>query len=59
MENQNFVDVQPKEECKQCKKKPINAFFGERWYIFVLSFWLLFSSVYGTIKLFKLFFSLF
>lgn len=41
---------QPKKECKTCKRKTLSK---THWFMVVSSFYLLFASVYGTIKLIK------
>jgi len=46
--NQNTKDK--KSGCKSCKKKGIS---NTDWLMIILSSYILFSSVYGTIKLFK------
>ena len=47
-------------ECKTCKDpKTPEQFLKSNWYVFVLSFYFLFASVYGTIHLFKEFIHLF
>lgn len=46
--NQNTKDK--KSSCKSCKKKGIS---NTDWLMIILSSYILFSSVYGTIKLFK------
>ena len=56
MENQNFIDVQPKEECKQCKKKPLTSY---KTFITVISVYLLLTSIIGSIELYKFVVSLF
>lgn len=40
--------------CKKCQKKGLS---GTHWVMVILSFYILFTSVYGTIQLFKLLFS--
>jgi len=40
--------------CKKCKKKGLS---GTHWVMVVLSFYILFTSIYGTIQLFKLLFA--
>jgi hypothetical protein len=49
----NVVDVesteQTKKKCKTCSKKLSTV----NWMMVLLSFYILFSSVYGSIKLFK------
>lgn len=47
---------QPKKECKTCKRKSLSK---SHWIIVISSFYLLFASVYGTIKLIKELISLF
>jgi len=41
---------QPKKECKTCKSKKLSK---THWLIMIGSFYLLFASVYGTVKLIK------
>ena len=41
---------QPKKECKTCKSKKLSK---THWLIMISSFYLLFASVYGTVKLIK------
>jgi hypothetical protein len=50
----NSIDVEsietPQKECKSCKNKGLTR---SQWGIAFLSVYLIFSSIYGTIKLFK------
>ena len=48
---ENAVDVtsEPKKECQTCKKSGGKL----TWTMLILSFYVLFSSIYGTVKLFK------
>jgi hypothetical protein len=50
----NSVDVEsietPQKECKSCSKKGLTL---GQWGIAMLGIYLIFSSIYGTIKLFK------
>ena len=58
MENKNVV--QPEKECQSCKNKQTpNTILKNNWWVFVASFYILFSSVYGTIQLVKGLISLF
>jgi len=41
---------QPKKECKTCKRKTLSK---THWFMVVSSVYLLFASIYGTIKLIK------
>jgi hypothetical protein len=41
---------QPKKECKSCKRKTLSK---THWVMVVTSVYLLFASIYGTIKLVK------
>jgi hypothetical protein len=41
---------QPKKECKSCKRKTLSK---SHWLMVITSVYLLFASVYGTIKLIK------
>lgn len=45
-----------KEECQSCKDK---SFTKSQWSLITLSFYILGTSIYGTIELFKLIVSLF
>lgn len=47
---------QPKKECKTCKSKKLSKI---HWLIMISSFYLLFASIYGTVKLIKELISLF
>lgn len=40
--------------CKKCQKKGLS---GSKWVMVILSFYILFSAIYGTIQLFKLLFN--
>ena len=58
MENKNMV--QPEKECKTCKNSQTPEQYMKRnWWVFALSFYMLFASVYGTIQLVKGLISLF
>jgi hypothetical protein len=58
MENKNVV--QPEKECQSCKNKQTpNMILKNNWWVFVASFYILFSSVYGTIQFVKGLISLF
>ena len=50
----NSVDVEsietPQKECKSCKQKTLT---NSQWGIAILGIYLIFSSIYGTVKLFK------
>jgi len=48
------METQEKKSCNTCKNKGLS---GTQWGMVVFSFYLLFTSVYGTIQLFKLLFS--
>jgi hypothetical protein len=41
---------QPKKECKTCKSKKLSK---AHWFMVISSLYLLFASIYGTIKLIK------
>jgi len=41
---------QPKKECKACKRK---SFSKSQWFMVISSSYILFASIYGTIKLIK------
>ena len=41
---------QPKKECKSCKRKTLSK---THWFMVISSVYLLFASIYGTIKLIK------
>jgi hypothetical protein len=41
---------QPKKECKTCKRKSLSK---SHWIMVIISAYVLFSSIYGTIKLVK------
>ena len=41
---------QPKKECKTCKRKSLSK---SHWVVMIISSYVLFSSIYGTIKLVK------
>jgi hypothetical protein len=41
---------QPKKECKSCKRKSLSK---SHWVMVIISTYVLFSSIYGTIKLVK------
>ena len=44
------IPEQPKKECKSCKQKTLTPV---QWGIALLGMYLIFASVYGTIKLIK------
>jgi hypothetical protein len=51
IEEKDIIDVtpeQPEKECKTCKQKGITT---GQWSMIVSSFYILFSSIYGTVKL--------
>jgi hypothetical protein len=51
IEEKDIIDVtpeQPKKECKACKQKGMTP---GQWSMIVSSFYILFSSIYGTVKL--------
>lgn len=51
---ENKIIEQPEKECQSCKNKQTpNMIFKNNWWVFVASFYILFSSVYGTIQLVK------
>jgi hypothetical protein len=41
---------QPKKECKSCKRKTLSK---SHWLMVITSVYLLFASIYGTVKLIK------
>lgn len=45
------IDMENETGCKKCKKKGLS---GTHWVMVVLSLYILFSAIYGTIQLFKL-----
>ena len=53
------LSTQPEKECKTCKSKPTKQYFKENFWIFLVSFYFLFASFYGTLVLFKKLISLF
>jgi hypothetical protein len=58
MENKNVV--QPEKECQSCKNKQTpNMILKNNWWVIVASFYILFSSVYGTVQFVKGLISLF
>ena len=53
IEERDIIDVtpeQPEKECKTCKQK---GFTKGQWIMLSASFYILFSSIYGTIKIIK------
>jgi hypothetical protein len=53
IEERDIIDVtpeQPEKECKTCKQKGLKP---SQWSMIIASFYILFSSIYGTIKLIK------
>lgn len=46
--------MENEEGCKKCKKKGLSR---THWVMVTLSFFILFTSIYGTIQLFRLLFS--
>ena len=56
IEESDIIDVtleqpkQPEEECKTCKQKGLTT---GQWAMIISSFYILFSSIYGTIKIIK------
>lgn len=56
IEERDIIDVtleqptQPEEECKTCKQKGLTK---GQWIMLSSSFYILFSSIYGTIKIIK------
>jgi hypothetical protein len=53
IEEKDIIDVtpeQPKKECKTCKQKGLTT---GQWAMIISSFYILFSSIYGTIKIIK------
>jgi hypothetical protein len=51
IEEKDIIDVtpeQPEKECKTCKQKGMTT---GQWSMIVSSFYILFSSIYGTVKL--------
>ena len=44
------ITEQPKKECKTCKRKSLSK---SHWVMVIISTYVLFSSIYGTIKLVK------
>lgn len=53
IEEKDIIDVtpeQPEEECKTCKQKKISS---SQLAMLIASFYILFSSIYGTIKIVK------
>jgi hypothetical protein len=52
MENKNMI--QTEKECKACKnKKTPEKLLKTNWWVFAVGFYILFTSVYGTIQLIK------
>jgi hypothetical protein len=56
IEERDIIDVtpeqptQPEEECKTCKQKGLTK---GQWIMLSASFYILFASIYGTIKIVK------
>ena len=56
IEEKDIIDVtpetfeQPEEECKTCKQKGLTR---GQWIMLSASFYILFSAIYGTIKIIK------
>ena len=53
IEERDIIDVtpeQPKEDCKKCKNKGLKS---HHIVMIVTSFYILFTSIYGTIKIIK------
>jgi len=51
IEEKDIIDVtpeQPEKECKTCKQKGLTP---GQWSMIVSSFYILFTSIYGTVKL--------
>jgi hypothetical protein len=51
IDEKDIIDVtpeQPEKECKTCKQKNITT---GQWLMVLSSFYILFSSIYGTVKL--------
>ena len=58
MENKNMF--QPEKECKTCKNSQTPEQYAKKnWWVFAVSFYFLFASVYGTIHLVTALISLF
>jgi hypothetical protein len=54
IEPEKIVEVKsPKKSCSSCKQKGLKT---NQWFMVILGFYMLFSSIYGTIQLFKYFF---
>jgi hypothetical protein len=54
IEPEKIVEVKPpKKSCSSCKQKGLNY---KQWVLVSLGFYILFSSIYGTIELIKLLF---
>ena len=45
--------METKKPCKTCNNRGLNK---THWFLVILSFYLVFAAIYGTIKLFKEFF---
>jgi hypothetical protein len=59
IEEKDIIDVipeSPKEECKTCKQDGLKL---SQWAIIISSFYILFTSIYGTIKLVRNILSIF
>ncbi len=53
IEEKDIIDItpeQPEKECKTCKQKKIT---NSQLAMIITSFYILFSSIYGTVKLIK------
>jgi hypothetical protein len=51
IEEKDIIDVtpeQPEKECKTCKQKGLTP---GQWAMMISSFYILFTSIYGTVKL--------
>ena len=51
IEEKDIIDVtpeQPEKECKTCKQKGLTS---GQWAMMISSFYILFTSIYGTVKL--------
>lgn len=52
-QNAKIIDITPenvKKPCNTCKNKGLNY---KHWMMIVLSFYMLFASIYGTVQLIK------
>lgn len=50
IEEKDIVMKSPEKECKSCKRKTLSK---THWFMVISSVYLLFASIYGTIKLIK------